>query len=483
MHDINSIRTMRRRGDSIASISRALNISEPTVRKYLKVEDLSPKPPKRKKRQSKVDRYRPIIENWLEEDSKTWKKQRHTSRRIYQRLRDEYGCTASESSVRRVVSELKEARRNKSEAFLDLVWEPGQAQVDFGELDLYLLGTRRRMSYLVVDFPFSNVGFAQITPGENAECVCSALKAVFDYVGGVPTRLIFDNATGIGRKTSQTIRTTRLFASFAAHYGFEFRFCNPESGNEKGGVESKVGAIRRSLFVPLPNIMSLEAYNRRLLDKCLGLCDGEHYLKGRPQRELFVEDQFALMGLPAHGFDVVRYERHKADKYGKITLGGCHRYSSDPALAGCELIVGISAYKVKIYDKDAIFIAEHAREYGSAPTDSTEPSHQLALLSMKPGGWSNSQVRACMSEGLRSYIDAKPKDDLKDLLRMMREDSAESGFAATVEAMERVFARTGALDPANVMVGALRIAQGDSVIDYDEPTDLSVYDIAFRGEH
>lgn len=107
MHDVNSIRTPRRRGESIASISRIVGHLEPTVRKYLKAQDLSPVMPKKRDRPSMLDEYRSIIEGWLDEDSKTWRKQHHTARRIWQRLRDERGCTASESTVRHYVARLK----------------------------------------------------------------------------------------------------------------------------------------------------------------------------------------------------------------------------------------------------------------------------------------------------------------------------------------------------------------------------------------
>ncbi len=479
MHDVNSIRTLRRRGESIASISRIVGRSEPTVRKYLKAQDLSPAMPKKRDRPSMLDGYRPTIEGWLDEDSKTWRKQHHTARRIWQRLRDEQGCTASESTVRHYVARLKAERMSLKDAFLELAWEPGEAQVDFGEFDAYHYGVRTRLSFLVVDFPFSNQGLAQVTLGQNAECVCEGLKTIFDYIGGVPKRLVFDNAAGVGRKLCDSFRTAEMFGAFAAHYGFEFSFCNPESGNEKGGAENKVGAIRRSLFVPLPALTNLETYNRHLLERCKELSGKKHYKKGEPERQLFIEDVFALMGLPEKPFDVIRYETHRADKYGKVILNGNHRYSSDPAFAKQEMIVGIKAMRILLFDKNGTLIAEHERAYGSAPSDSTEPAKQLPLLCLKPGGWINSQVRADLSSDLRAYVDGMDKASLKPLLRLMRDEQAGSGYAATIRSMERVFAATGSLDAASVVVGAARIAAGDAPVRYDDPVDLSIYDSVF----
>ena len=125
------------------------------------------------------------------------------------------------------------------------------------------------------------------------------LKAVFEFCGGVPTRLVFDNATGVGRRVGQVVSTADTFTRFAAHYGFDFSFCNPNSGHEKGSVENAVGAIRRNLFVPVPRIDSLPAYNKRILGRCLDRAGKDHYLKGEPERQLFMEDCVAMADLPA----------------------------------------------------------------------------------------------------------------------------------------------------------------------------------------
>ena len=97
MPQIQSIRRMRRNGESIASIARKQHVSEPTVRKYLRMDDLSEKPPVRKRRGSVIDPYLPLIEQWLAEDRGNWRKQRHTATRIWERLRDEHGAAPGEA--------------------------------------------------------------------------------------------------------------------------------------------------------------------------------------------------------------------------------------------------------------------------------------------------------------------------------------------------------------------------------------------------
>lgn len=103
MPQIQSIRSRRRNGESIASIARSERVSEPTVRKYLRADDLSARPPVRRRRGSVIDEWLPMIEGMLAEDRETWRKQRHTATRIHERLRDEYGAGVSLSTVTRTV--------------------------------------------------------------------------------------------------------------------------------------------------------------------------------------------------------------------------------------------------------------------------------------------------------------------------------------------------------------------------------------------
>ena len=479
MSKVQDIRKMRREGESIAGISRATGVSEPTVRKYLKPQDLSPKMPVKAKGPSVMDEYSAIVDSWLEADRGVWHKQRHTAQRVWERLVEEEHATMSYSTVRRYVKDWKDAHKDEGDGFLDQIGLPADMQVDFGQADFYVVGVRTRLHHLVCDFPFSNMGLAQVFPGENAECVCEGLMAVFSYIGGVPRRVIFDNATGVGRKMCGVVRTSKLFAAFAAHFGFEYVFCNPDSGHEKGGVENKVGTLRRRLFVPLPHFDNMRSYNARLLDRCTELAEKEHYVKGEPDSQLFMEDRFALLPLPEAPFKAVSWQRTKADKYGNVVLDGRHRYSSAPELGGCELIVGKCAFDVEIYDSAGTHVATHERAYGDRPTESVEPASQLPLLCRKPNGWPNNRVRASMPDDLREWADSLEHEPRKEFLRVLRDVTAQSGYGPAVEAAARIVGLGSAPDRASVTVLAAGICNGRGVVDYADPVDMSDYDAAF----
>ena len=168
MSQINDIRDLSRKGYSISKISSLTGFDRKTVRKYLGKDDFSPEPPIAKTRTSIVTPYIDIITEWLEEDQKHWSKQRHTAKRIHERLVDEYGFSGSYDSVQKFVQKIRTNIQTRGTQ--ELVWEPGSAQVDFGEADFNEDTDCVRRKYLTVSFPYSNDSFSQVFRGETAEC-------------------------------------------------------------------------------------------------------------------------------------------------------------------------------------------------------------------------------------------------------------------------------------------------------------------------
>lgn len=486
MERISRIRSMRRKGVSIAAIAREVGVSEPTVRRYLKMEDFSPTMKVRKKRASKLDAYEPKIRRWLEDDKEIYRKQRHTIKRIHERLIEEYGADVSYSSVYNLVHSIKgEVEPESSKQYLHLIWYPGETQVDFGEADCRIKGKLVRMHYLVVVFPFSNIGFTQVFYGETAECVCRGLKDIFEYVKGVPKRCVFDNATGVGRRICDEIHLTDLFGRFCVHYGFDADFCNPYSGNEKGCVENKVGTFRSNLLVPIPEFDSITDYNRELLDRSYKSGDKMHYKKRENCLALFEEDCVATVELPRSPFDVVRFETRRADKYGRLHINGC-AYSVSPAAAGKMLTYGARAHTIDFYDAaNAKKLASMPRAYGSHVTEVTNPATQLGLLVKKPGGWRNSEVRHEMSDAVRDWIDGLESKKRKRLLLWMNQLSKEIGFDVVVAAMDGLMSSAKTIEYAEVEILARRMRESGTLepIEMSFDDDLSEFDeFVFSGE-
>lgn len=478
MSQVNNIRDLGKKGYRISEISRITGSDRKTVIKYLEQDDFSPKPPLAKKKESILDPYKPTIEEWLKEDSKHWSKQHHTATRVHDRLQKEEGFTGSYSVVQRYMKEVKKKKEdNQCKGSQELIWEPGDAQADFGEADFYEGIQCVRRKYLALSFPYSNDGYLQIFGGETAECVCQGLKDIFEYIGGVPTRIVFDNATGVGRRIKDKVIETELFKRFRAQYGFEVIFCNPEAGYEKGNVENKVGTERRNLFVPVPHYQDMVEFNKELLPKHEEKAAEIHYKKGIRISELFEEDRKALLPLPRKAFDVCRYDYFKADGYGKVCINGKHHYSTRPENRNEKVLVGIRAHYVDILNEDGSILVRHRRQYGDKRTDTMDYSTSLAVLSKNTGAWMNSGVRQDMPDALRDYLDQQEKSIRKSYLKLMSTLTDEYGYEAAVEAMKMAM-DNGSINESDVSILAARITGYGIDTPPEAGPPLTVYDEA-----
>jgi transposase len=479
MSQIHSIRDMHQQGLNQTEIRRKTGVDAKTVRKYINKEDFSPKPPVMVAQSPLMDAHKETISEWLEEEKRHWRKQRFTAKRVYDLLRETHGYTGSYSPVQRYIKKCRE--QVKTKGTLELVWDPGPAQVDFGEADVYVDGVLVRMKYLTVSFPYSNNGFSQLFGGETAECVCQGLQDIFAYIGGVPPLLIFDNATGIGRRMGGIVQESELFARFRAHCRFQARFCNPDSGHEKGNVERKVGYNRTNLLVPVPRFNQVEEYNKVLLQMHRAKAEEPHYKKGILIKELFEEDRKALLYLPGNEFNVCRYEYLQADGYGKVCLEGKHYYSTKPEYARRKVMVGIRAHRVEVLGDDGQVIVSHHRAYGQSRTDVLDHSTSIAMLLRNIGAWYNSGIRQQVPEPLREYLDGQPKDRQRDCMRLMNELTKEHGFEVAAMAMGRAASR-GMISVSDVAVLAARMSGYGIDTPPDPGPPLSVYDQVFLGK-
>ena len=131
------------------------------------------------------------------------RKQRHTAKRVHDRLRAETEYDGEYTTTPGYVRRWREANRRGSDGYGELVWAPGVAQIDFGVAKARIAGELVDDHCLVVTFPHSNMRYVTSLPGENAECLCHGLIEVFEHIGGVPPVIVMDNATGAGRRNAR----------------------------------------------------------------------------------------------------------------------------------------------------------------------------------------------------------------------------------------------------------------------------------------
>ena len=197
------IRRLDRQGVSRSEIARRPDVDRATVTKYADMDDMTPKPPTDRRRGSKIDPYAALVDEWLEADRMLPRKQRHTAKRVHDRLRAETEYDGEYTTTPGYVRRWREANRSGSDGYGELVWAPGVAQIDFGVAKARIAGELVDDHCLVVTFPHSNMRYVTSLPGENAECLCHGLIEVFEHIGGVPPVIVMDNATGAGRRNAR----------------------------------------------------------------------------------------------------------------------------------------------------------------------------------------------------------------------------------------------------------------------------------------
>jgi len=470
-----NIRSLDSQGVPGREIARRLGVSRDSVAKYAELEDFSPAPvaPKARPAASVLTGFEHIIEQWLGEDQRRPRKQRHTAKRIFDRLVQEHGFTGTYSPVQRFVKKWTAANRQAGEGFTELVWPAGTVQVDFGQAEAIIAGIRQVLHILVVTFPFSNMRFVQAYRGETAECVSHGLRTVFEHIGAAPRHMVFDNATGIGRRVGTKVVETKLFGAFKLHYRSESRYCNPYSGHEKGNVENAVGFLRRNFMVPEPEAATLEGLNKVLMARCDALATTVHYRKGLPLGELFAQDVAASLELPGIGFDAVRYESRTADRTGNLLIDG-NTYAAGPSFHGRALTVGLGHDVVQILDEHAEPVRTFPRVFGKQAETIFEPASLVPLLVTKPGAWSHSPLRALVTDPVRDWLDKATATDRRRLLNAVDAASSAAGFNAAAAAADTLIQRGDEPDMAMLGMLARRLADGT------EPpvanVDLSIYD-------
>ena len=181
-------------GYSKSKIEKVTKHNRRTISKCVAKDSFSEEK-KSLKRKTKLDNYKSDIDSWLEEDIKARAKQRHTAKRVYDRLMEKHGenFDCSYRTIAIYVAEKKQALFKQEPGHLPLQHKFGEAQVDFGKAEFIESGIKHSGSYLVVSFPASNAGFFQLFKGETQECLFEGLINVFNHIGGVPRKLWFDN--------------------------------------------------------------------------------------------------------------------------------------------------------------------------------------------------------------------------------------------------------------------------------------------------
>ncbi|RLC33173.1 MAG: IS21 family transposase [Deltaproteobacteria bacterium] len=369
---------------NISELSRMTGHSRNTVKKVIRGEPWGYR--ERAKQPFPVlGHYLTIIDKWLLNDREQPKKQRHTARRIYNRLVTEHGYSGAESTVRRYIQIAKvKLGLDVPGAFIPSDPEASfEAEVDWGTAQAIIGGKRTTLKFFCMRSKYSGKHFVRAYPCERQQAFFDAHLHAFHFFGGIFRVLIYDNLTSAIRKVLQGRNRIEQesFRKFRVYHSFEARFTNPGAGNEKGGVEGLVGFARRNYMVPVPEAESLTELNERFLKQCQA--HGSHKIDGREHtvNALFEAEKEQLLPIPEFMFDIHQTLTCKADKFGTVIVDK-NRYSVPTRYTGQKVSVLLGVDSVEIYLKTRR-LAVHKRIYGNNKWQ-LNPDHYLDLLQKRP---------------------------------------------------------------------------------------------------
>ena len=442
-----------------------------------------------------------MIDAWLIADKDAPRKQRHTARRIWQRLVAEHQATLAEVTVSRYVAlrrvELGLLQREVSIPQTHLAG--AEAEVDFGEFYATIAGLVVKCWMFVMRLSHSGKAFHVAFGTQAQEAFLEGHVLAFEYFGGVPGRIRYDNLKpAVIRVLKGRDRTeSERFTALRSHYGFDSFFCRPgiDGAHEKGGVEGEIGRFRRRHLVPVPTVTSLAELND--LIAAADLLDDNRVITGRPITigAAFAIESSELMRLPAEAFDCARLLQARVDNRARVSVRQCF-YSVPVRYAGRRLPVRLAARTVEVYD-GPLLAAPHERAVGGY-VEVLCLDHYLEVLKAKPGALpgatalAQAKARGVFTSSHQRYWDAarSARGDAKGTRALIAILLAHRAMppAALIAAMDRAVA-SGCLDPETVLIDARRdmaplapVAAIGALARYDRPPpSLADYDDLLTG--
>lgn len=325
----------------------------------------------------------PVIFEILETDRNSPKKQRHSARRIFNRLVAEHDFGGCYESVKEAVREWKKGNK---EVFLPLSHSPGESQVDFGFAEMDVANQRVKAALFVMTLPFSDAVYMQAFPRECTESFQEGHKRAFQFFGAVANRISYDNSRVsiskiVGRREREC---TREFLRLQSHYLFRSHFCLVRRANEKGHVENLLGYARRNFLVPVPDVSSFAEINEILERRCAE--ELTRSTRGKPgsKGERLAEERQAMLNLPGEEFEAQRVACACANTMSLVRFDS-NNYSVPVAYAHQPITIAATIDAVRLSFRGQT-VAEHSRHWGR-DRDVFDPVHYLALLEKKPGGF------------------------------------------------------------------------------------------------
>lgn len=377
---------------SIRELAKRHGVHRRAVRQALESAIPPPKRAPESRPAPKLGPYRAIIDGWLVADRDAPRKQRHTARRIWQRLVAEHGAEVSERQVCRYVHAKRREFGEVGEVFVPLIAEAGiEAEVDWGQAEVVLRGELAVVHLFTMRACFSGAAFVMAFESESQQAFLEGHVRALEWHGGVFDLIRYDNLKSAvarvlkGRRREESDR----FVAMRSHYRFESSFCLPgvKGAHEKGGVEGEIGRFRRRHLVPVPEVSSIEELNELLEEGCWQ--DLDRTITGQTETvgQRRDRERMLLGTLPREPFPTWEEATPRVDSKALATVR-TNRYSVPARLAGRKIRAKIGAGEISFWH-DGTVVAVHERLHGKSQI-SAQLDHYLDLLARKPGALARS---------------------------------------------------------------------------------------------
>ena len=480
---------------SVRGLARRFGVHRRDVRAALG----SPVPPPRKV----PVREAPLSGEWhawirqvLVDDRAAPVKQRHTAKRIHDRLAAEHGVLMSESQCRAVVARLRgelAAGTPPAKVFVPQTRSPGaEGEVDWGQFNAVVDGHTMVLHLFSMWLAFSSRAFHYAYVNEAQESFTDAHLRAFEHFGGVPQRIRYDNLKTAVVKVLQgrDRRENERFVALRSHFGFESFFCEPgiAGAHEKGGVEGDIGRFRRNHLTPVPSFDTLAELNTFLTTA--DRADDTRFVVGRGQgagesvASLWRFEQAALWPLPVEAFNAATRLDARVDTKARICVRQCF-YSVPVRYVGRRVNIELGAETLTV-NADGNQIAVHMRAVHRR-SETLTLDHYLEVLWKRPGAFPASTALAQARATGRFRVEhqlfwdaARRKDGdtagtraLCDVLLLHRNHTAEQVAIGITAALS-----IASIDPAVVGIEARRAIehQPSTPVPLERPPTLDDYD-------
>jgi transposase len=428
-------------GMSIRQVAREFGLARKTIRKMLQFSVPPGYERKKPVQRPKLGPWLGIIDQILVDDQSQPKKQRHTAKRIWDRLKAEHGFGGGYTVVKDYV---RQARLRHKEMFVPLAHPPGDAQADFGEALVVIGGAEQKGHFLCMDLPHSDDSFVIMFPAENTEAFLEGHNQAFLYFQGVPRSILYDNTriavkeiTGDGAR-----KPTEAFSGLQSHYLFAAKFGRPGKGNDKGNVEGLVGYARRNFMVPVPRAATWEELNAQLLEHCRRRREQKVWGHQETIAERFERDREKLLPLPPVPYEACEKRSTRASSQALVRYE-TNDYSVPVEYGHRQVLVKAFVWEMVIACGSEV-IARHARSYGREEMI-FNPLHYLVLLEMKSNaldqaapleGWQLPEEFSALRRQMEARLGKRGRREYVQVLRLMETFPLAEVAAAVRQALQ-----------------------------------------------